>query len=201
MSFSHSTQISTILNYVEDLSPISILDVGFGMAQYGFLLRLALEGANLFQIDAATGHSRHSYKNEWRIRIDGIDGCGDYVTPVHEYCYNNLIIGDALDVLPTLVDNSYQLVLAIDILEYLSKSDGLAFLAQLKRIASQVALVSTPKVFMPQTVVASLYEDCRSLWTQTELAAQQFQHRLTSDTCWIAIYQQAAYQDALTEDK
>jgi hypothetical protein len=198
MPFSHSTQISTILNYVEHLNPISVLDVGFGMAQYGFLLRLALEGANLFQVDATTGHGRHSYKSEWRVRIDGIDGCGGYVTPVHEYCYNNLIIGDALAILPTLVDDSYQLVLAIDILEHLSKSDGLVFLAQLKRVASQAALISTPKVFIPQTVAANPYEDHRSLWTQTELAAQQFQHELTNDTSWIAIYQQ---QDALTVER
>lgn len=43
MPFSFSNQLSTIIGYAEQQKPLSILDVGVGMGQYGFLLRTNLE--------------------------------------------------------------------------------------------------------------------------------------------------------------
>ncbi len=186
MPFSQSSQISIILNHIEQLNPSTILDVGTGMGQYGFLMRTNLENIHLFQIEAHRGWQRP--KTEWRVRIDGIEGCDVYVTPVHEYCYNQLMIGDALDILPTIADNQYELVLAIDILEHFSIDDGIIFLNHLKRITSKTALISTPKTFIPQDVPANPYENHRSLWHQSELYENQFTHFLENTESWIAYY-------------
>lgn len=184
MPFSQSSQLSTIVGFIEQASPASILDVGVGMGQYGFLARLNLEHEHLFVIDGDRGWQRP--KSEWRVKIDGIEGCATYLTPIHEYVYNTLTIGDALTLLPGIPDNAYELVLAIDILEHLDMPDGIRFLAELRRISSRAALVSTPKEFIHQDIPANPYENHRSVWTRADLARQGFAEILPNEASWIA---------------
>lgn len=186
MPFSQPSQISTIVQRIQQLNPVSILDVGIGMGQYGFLTRNYLENVNLFCVDGVHGSQRP--KHDWRVRIDGIEACTVYLTPVHDYVYNQLLIGDALEILPTMPQGAYDLLLAIDILEHFTTTDGLVFLAQLKRVAGRCALVSTPKEFVPQDVGANPYENHRSLWTQQELVKNGFSEILDNPESWIAVY-------------
>ena len=143
MPFSQSSQISTIVQFGEELKPASILDVGVGMGQYGFLFRTNLENIGLFDIDGA--HATWRPKERWSVKIDGIEGCKDYITPVHEFAYNTVMIGDALECLAKIADRSYEFVIAIDILEHFWKDDGWRLLSELTRVCSRAALVSTPK--------------------------------------------------------
>jgi len=186
LPFSQSTQISTIVGFVQQLQPGSVLDVGTGMGQYGFLLRTNLENVNLFEIDGSSARQRH--RSQWAVRIDGIEGYATYLTPVHEYAYNQVFIGNALDILPAVPDCSYDLVLAIDILEHLSAADGRAFVAHCIRIASRAVLVSTPKVFVPQDVAANPLENHRSLWTERELQDLGFASTLPNDESWVVVH-------------
>jgi len=185
MPFSHSGQISTIVGCAESLQPLSVLDVGAGMGQYGFLLRTNLEHVNLFEVKGTEGRQRN--KADWRVRIDGIEGFAGYLTPVHDWAYNRVHIGNALDVLPTLAKASYELVLAIDILEHFDRVDGLRFLAECRRVASRAALVSTPKEFHAQDVPANPYEDHRSVWSGAELHAAGYTRVLPDAVSWIAL--------------
>ncbi len=188
MPFSQSSQISTIIQYIEKINPESILDVGVGMGQYGFLSRINLENLNLFNINGA--HAEQRDKKEWRVRIDGIEGYAGYLTPVHDYCYNEIMIGDALKVLPAIPDKSYELVIAIDILEHFTTEEGLVFLIELKRVASHFCLISTPKAFIHQTVEANPLENHRSLWTKNDLINNGFTFLLDNEESWIHIYQE-----------
>ena len=113
------------------------------MGQYGFLLRTNLENLNLFEIHGEIANQRN--KNEWKIRIDGIEGYPGYLTPVHDYSYNKIFIGDALSLLTSISNESYDFVLAVDILEHFTKEDGVRFLKECLRIASKSVLISTPK--------------------------------------------------------
>ena len=169
MPFSQSGQLSAIVGFVESLKPASVLDVGTGMGQYGFLLRTNLENVNLFEFAGTSGKKRP--KSEWQVVIDGIEGCAEYLTPVHEYAYNRIMIGEALEQLATLHSGSYELVLAIDILEHLEKPAGHQFLRECRRVASKAALISTPKLFVEQVVEANPFENHRSLWNEQDLIA------------------------------
>jgi len=185
MPFSQSSQISTIVQFMESLRPVSILDVGIGMGQYGYLARTHLEHVNLFEIQGSSGKLRP--KKDWKIRIDGIEGFGGYITPVQDWAYHNIMIGNALEILASIPADEYELVLGIDILEHFTKADGELFLRHVKRIASKAALISTPKCFIEQNVAANPYENHRSQWKKKELLAKGFSKILENELSWIAV--------------
>ena len=185
MPFSQSSQLSTIVGFAEQLKPASVLDVGVGMGQYGFLLRTNLENVALFDIDGATASQRP--RERWGVVIDGIEGYAGYLTPVHHYAYNRLMIGDALALLPGIADGAYELVMAIDILEHLSVDEGQQFLRHCRRIARRAALVSTPKAFVAQEVEANPLENHRSLWGREMLVAAGFATVLDNAESWVVV--------------
>ncbi|MBI5258652.1 MAG: class I SAM-dependent methyltransferase [Burkholderiales bacterium] len=185
--FSQSSQISTIVGCAESLKPNSVLDVGVGMGQYGFLLRTNLEHFGLYEVKGA--EARQTPREHWRVRIDGIEGYAGYLTPVHQWAYNAIRIGDALQLLPGIADSEYEMVIAIDILEHFEKADGIAFLRQCRRVASRMVLVSTPKAFCEQHVEANPFEDHRSVWTQAELAHEGYSRVLPNGDSWIVAWE------------
>lgn len=195
MPFSFSSQISTVVGAAEALQPASVLDVGVGMGQYGFLLRTALEHVHLFEIDGA--HGRQRPRSDWRVRIDGVEGFAGYLTPVHEWAYQKVWIADALQLLSTLPDACYELVLAIDILEHFDKPEGLRFLAECRRVAGRLALVSTPKDFIEQQVEANPLEDHRSHWTEAELRAAGYTRLWPNGQSWIVGAERGGAQSSL----
>lgn len=183
MPFSQSRQLSAIVGYAEQLQPASVLDVGTGMGQYGFLLRTNLEHINLFDVEQGVQRA----KDRWRVVIDGIEGFAGYRTPVHDYAYNRLMIGDAMQLLPAIADGAYELVMAVDILEHLSQDDGVRFLGHCRRIASRAALISTPKLFVAQDVHANPFENHRSVWSQPTLRSAGFMRTLDNAESWISV--------------
>ena len=185
MPFSYSNQLSTIIGFAEQQNPGALLDIGVGMGQYGFLLRTNLENINLFEIDGSNAHQRS--KDQWKVRIDGIEGYAGYITAVHEYSYTNLMIGDALKLLSTLRNKTYDLVLAIDILEHFHKEQGIIFLKECQRVSRDSVLVSTPKEFVAQEVLANPLENHRSHWTEEDLRSCGFNSFLSNALSLIAI--------------
>lgn len=185
MPFSQSSQLSPIVTFLEQLQPASILDVGVGMGLYGFLARTYLENEHLFIVDGAEAAKRP--KSEWRIRIDGIEAFNLYQTPVHDYAYNHIYWDDALNRLPLIDDNAYELVIAIDILEHFTTEEGIRFLDQLKRVSSRKVLISTPKAFIHQEIEANPFENHRSLWTESQLQEQGFDETIPNDFSWLAV--------------
>lgn len=164
------------------------------MGQYGFLARNSLENVHLFRIEGDHAHLRP--KNEWRVRIDGIEAFRGYLTPVHEYAYNKITIGEALKELPAIADGEYDLVLGIDILEHFTDEDGRTFLAELKRIARRAALISTPKEFHEQEVEANPYENHRSHWTDEALIREGYSEVLENPVSWIAVHRHSGLPQA-----
>lgn len=187
MPFSQVSQISAIVGYAQRMQPRSVLDVGTGMGQYGFLLRTNLENVDLFEIHGNSAMQRP--RSQWAVRIDGIEGYATYITPVHEYAYNQILVGNAMDILPALADRSYEFVMAVDILEHLTQADGAVFLGHCVRVASRAVLVSTPKEFVTQEVPANPLENHRSVWTERELQIQGFTSTLANDESWVVVHQ------------
>jgi hypothetical protein len=190
MPFSVSSQLSTIVGLAEQLKPRTVLDVGTGMGQYGFLLRTNLEGLNLFHVNGDQGRQRS--RDEWAVTIDGIEGFEGYLTPVHRYAYTRMMIGNALDVLPTLEARRYELVLAVDILEHFSRADAASFITQCQRVCAGTLVVATPKEFLPQDVPANPLENHRSHWSEDDLRQFGFLDFASDDSSVIAVFRQAA---------
>jgi len=132
MPSSHSNQLNEIVRLICLTDPQSLLDIGIGFGKYGFLAREYLE----------LWDGREKY-GDWKRRIDGIEVFPQYVTPMHKIIYNNVYIGNAIDVLPALKEN-YDLVLLIDVLEHFDFQEGIRLLEECKRRCRNI-IVSTPR--------------------------------------------------------
>lgn len=186
MPFSQTSQLTPIISWVEQLKPASVLDVGIGMGQYGFLLRTKLEGLNLFRTEGPRGWL--TPREEWAVRIDGIEGCAGYLTPVQEWSYNRIIVDDALAALARIPDGSYELTIAIDIVEHFEQPEAERFLAELRRVSTRAALVSTPKDFYEQHVEANPLEDHRSHWDEADLRAAGYTEVIPNEESWVVAW-------------
>lgn len=132
MPTSHSGQINTIVDLISCINPKSILDIGIGHGKYGFLAREYLDVAT--SLDKYEPHS---------VRIDGIEGFPEYVTQLQRLIYDNVYLGNALDVIDT-IDASYDLVMMIDVFEHFNREDGEAILEKCLKKGRHV-LISCPK--------------------------------------------------------
>ena len=184
MPTSWPSQISPIVNVILAASPRSVLDVGCGYGKYGVLCREYLD-----VMAGARAGDPHPLRR--RVTIDCIEACAEYITPVHRYVYDSIQLGDALEILPSLGDNYYDLALVVDVLEHFSPEEGGRFVREVTRVA-RAALVATPTTPMPQSATfGNEYERHRSYWTGRKLRemapASRFFRSLTSSTGHICL--------------
>ena len=109
MPTSHLHQINEIVELIVLTNPQTVLDVGVGFGKYGALAREYLELRD----------GRNQY-HDWQRRIDGIEVFPDYLTPLHDYIYDTVHVGNATEIMPAL-NLRYDLVLLIDVLEHFTK--------------------------------------------------------------------------------
>ncbi len=158
MPSSHIHHIAPIMEIVLATRPQSVLDIGVGFGKFGFLCREYLE----------LWDGRETY-GDWQKRIDGIEAFEPYITPVHEYIYNNIYVGNALEILPTL-ESHYDLILLIDVIEHFSLTDGQELLTECSH-RSKACLISTPTIASPQeSAFGNPFETHRSQWTHEQFA-------------------------------
>ena len=136
MPASNPEHIPAVLHFSEGLRPRTILDVGVGMGAYGFLLRQYLEVCY-----------ERIRRDQWGIKIDGIEVYPGYRNPVWQYAYDRVIIGDARTVLNGL--GRYDLILCNDVLEHLRADDAREFIRRLASKAGAV-IATTPVSFIEQ---------------------------------------------------
>ena len=169
MPTSHPNQLNEILEVILKLRPKSVLDVGVGFGKYGVLAREYLEFWDGIQ----------DYKS-WKYQIDGVEVFGDYLTPLHDFIYNKIYIGEATTVLPTLTDK-YDLLLLIDVIEHFTEADGLAFLDLCFERATNV-LVSTPREMNAQgDAFENSHETHLFQWTPKHFNAYPSSERLDTN--------------------
>jgi 2-polyprenyl-3-methyl-5-hydroxy-6-metoxy-1,4-benzoquinol methylase len=153
MPSSQLNQIPTIIEAVIELKPTTILDVGMGCGKYGLLCREYLE-----------------YWKGLKCKIDGIEGCSEYITDIQMSIYDNVICKEALEALGTIDSEKYDLVLAVDIVEHFDKEKGKQFLSELFRVGKNI-IISTPKIVSNQDAIfGNELERHRSAWTPRELS-------------------------------
>jgi len=151
-------QVSPITWLIHEIDPQSVLDIGPGFGKYGFISREYLE----------LWFRTTDYAKRTR-RIDAIEVFEPYVTPLLRSIYDEVHVGDAIDILPELP--VYDLVLLIDVLEHMDKANGTRLITSALGKGTLV-IVSTPKNPAPQGVhFGNVHERHTSAWTKRELNA------------------------------
>lgn len=176
MPTSHLYQLGTIMELIVVTDPISILDVGTGFGKYGFLSREYLELWN----------KREEY-HDWKRRIDGIEVFKEYLTPVHDFVYDHIYFGNAINILPTLSTN-YDLILLVDVLEHFDYMEGMQILKYSKKCGRNI-IVSTPKdIGTQKDTFGNKFETHKFQWQRyhfAEFANKFFVPNIYSLICYI----------------
>ncbi|WP_442597931.1 glycosyltransferase [Neobacillus sp. D3-1R] len=166
MPTSWTESIADILDEVEKYKPISILDIGIGFGKYGVLLRERFE----------LPYQRY-YKDDWTIRIDGIEAYKGYENPIHDYVYDHVYydsVSNCIEKLPL-----YDVVLLIDVLEHFEKEEGQKVIKKILKHTKKALIISTPLYPANQgDYLANKYEEHKSRWTQLDFAEFDFHYRL-----------------------
>ena len=136
--------------------PKKLLDIGIGFGKFGFLAREYLE---LWKEEA-------DY-NKRVVKIDGIEAYEPYITPVHKLIYDNVFIGNALEILPGLKDK-YDLILLIDVFEHFTFEDGSELLEYCRKAARNI-LISVPvSMSQQESVFGNQFEEHKYAWQKKD---------------------------------
>lgn len=131
MPVSASVQIGHCVALILNCAPRSVLDVGCGFGLWGFLCRMYLDVS-----------SERVQPKDWQVRIDGIELFEPYIQAHQRALYDNIRIADIREAAPDL--DTYDLIIAGDVIEHLEKEEGLAVLRILYEKARKALLVNIP---------------------------------------------------------
>lgn len=161
MPSSRPNAVPVVVHLIKQLKPMSILDVGIGFGKWGHLFR------EYTDILASQDDPGRYHRENWKVRIDGIEGFPDYVTDMHRYLYNNILMGDVREVVKSI--DAYDVIFLGDIIEHLSKEDGIALINTMLPKANKAIVLSTPKYETSQEALCdNELERHRSLWTASD---------------------------------
>lgn len=156
--------IPPILEQIQIEKPASVLDIGVGFGKYGLLLRDVLD----------IPFERY-HKKQWQVRIDGIEAYEQYKNPVHDFAYDHVYYGNAMEIIDQLP--IYDCILFIDVLEHFSKDNGHAFIKKLLAHTQKSLLISTPLYPAEQEeYLGNHYERHISQWSPIDFVKYDFQY-------------------------
>ena len=161
MPSSRPDHIPLVISLVRQLRPRSILELGVGFGKWGHLFR---EYTDI--VMAETDPARYQREN-WQVRIDGIEGHPPYLTPAHQYLYNQLLLGDMRELIHQV--GVYDLIFLGDAIEHVEKADGLRLLrATLEHVRLAVIVTTPARPTGQQAACGNPLEIHRSFWTPTD---------------------------------
>jgi SAM-dependent methyltransferase len=124
-----------------DKKPRSVLDVGIGHGKWGFLVReyvdLWRSGNKYGEVDQQFFDYSDRYNSERfygkdRTRLVGIEIFEPYVTDIQLMIYDEILIGNAFEILPTM-EECFELIIAADVVEHLEKGKAVELLKEFKK--------------------------------------------------------------------
>src|SRR5438046_1748283 len=133
MPSSRPNTIPTVIHIVRQLQPQSILDVGVGFGKWGHLFR------EYTDIQEAERDPERYERQNWKVKIDGIEGHAAYITDMHRYLYNEIFLGDALQIIKTV--STYDLIFLGDIIEHFEKRLGVQLLREALNHARKAVII------------------------------------------------------------
>ncbi len=182
MPSSRACTIPYVMRLVRTVKPNSILDVGVGFGKWGYLFR---EYTDIVQSEKDPARYQ---KNNWRTRIDGIEAFEAYLHPAHKYIYDNIQVGDAATVLPTL--GAYDMIFFGDIIEHFDLEQGQQLLLEAGQHAAHCVCVTTPRFATAQGALCNnALEQHRSVWTPSDFRkVNDCSIYLADDKTYVVVY-------------
>ena len=157
-AFNH---IPTVCHFISKFEAWSILDVGVGFGKWGYLFR------EMTDIGASFDDPPRYHRENWKARVDGIEGFPDYISDIQRRVYDNIYIGDMREVIKTL--GTYDVIFIGDAIEHISKEDGIKFVREAMNHVKKALVMSTPAYEMIQEEKnGNPLETHRSLWTTAD---------------------------------
>ncbi len=129
--------IPWILDVCDFVKPTSVLDIGIGMGEYGFLVRQKL--------DIGIGNL---LPKTWELKIVGVEIFPDYANPIWDHYYNSVFRGDCRDFLRDSQE-CWDLVLMNDVIEHFERDEALKLIERIRKIAGCL-VITTPLGEYPQ---------------------------------------------------
>jgi hypothetical protein len=83
------------------------------------------------------------FKDQWLVHLEGIEAFPKSITDYHRHFYNEIHLGDAAEVIPTL-DGPWSVTIYGDVLEHFTKEKAHELL-NLSLDRSDYVIVSTPR--------------------------------------------------------
>jgi len=147
-----------MVTYLQSVRPSSLLDVGLGNGKIGFLARDLL--------DVMLGERYR--KEDWKVRIDGIEIFEDYIQEHQRAIYDNVYIGDAIEVMDNL--GIYDLVLLCDVVEHFEKLEARKLVNKCFDHCRSHVIVGIPlgDNWTQPAIYGNPHEEHRSFWTANE---------------------------------
>ncbi len=134
--------------------PERILELGFGRGETGTAIRAACPESHITGIES------------WQAYID---------VPKHRKPYDSVVAADVNDVLPTLAAGSFDVVVAMEFIEHLTREDAETVIDHCKQIAP-IVYCSAPIGDFPQEALhGNPYQIHRSTWTDDDWRAMGFE--------------------------
>ena len=157
MPTSTYSHIPTVIRFLQIVMPSSILDIGLGNGKMGFIARDFL--------DVMLGER---YKKEdWEVKIDGIEVFPDYIQEHQKAIYSDIYIGDAFEVIDTL--GKYDLIIIGDVLEHLEKKKVWQFLDKCATHCNYLIInIPLGEKWTQPAVYGNPYEEHISFWDHEE---------------------------------
>lgn len=137
-------EVRFIMSVFEGVPPDRVLDVGVGFGSFGMAYRAAqLRMGALVDKNDWFSHADLMDRTKWQGTLEGIDAI-DYSKCPAWLFYNQVHIGEALEVLRGIATDSYDVVVANDIIEHFEPETALQFAAELRRIARSLVIIGYP---------------------------------------------------------
>jgi hypothetical protein len=154
MPSSQPWRLTPIAELIFALRPSSVLDIGVGFGKWGALARE--------YTDVNKGRTE---KKSWQVKIDGIEIFPAYASVLWA-AYDKVHIGNAVELLPKL--GNYDLIMAVEVLEHMTKEDGLRLIAAIKAKSRNYIVSYSNSVGV--AMFGNQYEAHISKWTPVEFA-------------------------------
>ncbi|UCE60909.1 MAG: hypothetical protein JSU63_03990 [Phycisphaerales bacterium] len=152
--------IPVIVHAVRQLKPRSILDVGVGFGKYGVLFR---EYLDVWDAGGLAATERES----WHTRLEGIEIYQEYLTPLHDFIYDEIHIGHALEVIDGL--GNYDVIFMGDVLEHFERAAGELLIRKLCKHADKCVLLTFPTNAAARAgLFGNEAEAHRSVWARAD---------------------------------